>query len=151
MAEPYYCTASELKAHPDVPDSMTDPDLILLIEDVEDIIDQELGDYDPDTTTGRKIVQAEVEAWQWTKLKRATIKLGARLYLNPRLRSGVQWRSQSGPDFAFSGPVGSRLGEDVAALLDQSQLRRLTTTVGAKRSRPPWWPFAYNVDRDDPR
>lgn len=99
---------------------------IATIENAEDVIDDLLGRPTSDpATTGRKVVQTDVEAWQWAKLKRATIKLAAALWANPNLVGGRRWRSESGPDFSFSGPQGSQVGGQVLALLTASGLRHL--------------------------
>lgn len=144
MAEPYYLTAAELKADPGIPDAMADADALALIENAEDQVDELLGARAVDETTGRKVVQGDVETWRWTKLKRATLKLAVRLYADPKLADGERWASVSGPDFSVSDAVGQRFGRDVEAALNQSGLRRLTTVLGSKADRPPWYSFSYN-------
>ena len=49
-----------------------------------------------------------------------------------------------GPDFEVEGPLGSTLGTDVEAILNQSGLRRLTSRFGPGVRRPSWYAFAYN-------
>lgn len=146
MAEPYYCTIAELRDHLNVTeDTLGDAAALVVIEDAEDVIDSMLGARNVDDVTGRKVVEADVDAWRFTKLTRATLKVAAILYAQPGVLTRQQWQKQSGPDFTMEGPSGDLFGSDVGAVLDQSGLRRLTTRVGAGvDSRPPWWPLVYN-------
>lgn len=126
MAEPIYITAAQLRTEIGVDvDVLSDVGAVALIQDAEDIIDHLLGGWPTDPTTGRKIVQTSVIAWQWDKLQRSVTKLAAILYANPDLISGERWTSQSGPDFAMSGPIGGVISRSVLLPLDQSNLRRL--------------------------
>lgn len=106
-------------------DALSDEAAYVLIEDAEDILDHLLGGWPIDPTTGRKIVQAEVEDWQWVKLMRAATKLTGLLFENPDLVKSDRWQSESGPDFSFSGPIGGQIKRSVLLPLDQSELRRL--------------------------
>lgn len=145
MAEPYYCTAEELRTELGVEQAtLPDPAAISLIETAEDIIDEDLGIGAVDDTTGRRIIQASVEAWQFTKLKRATVKLAAFLHRNPGVLTQSRYRRVSGPDFSFSEPIGSLFGLEVELPLNQSGLRRLTTTLDGRPARPPWRDFIVN-------
>lgn len=149
MAEPYYLTADELRDYLSVTNLiLTDDAALLIIEDAEDTIDEALGVRPVDLTTGRRVVQADVEAWQWSKLKRATLKVAARYYSQPVDPTGGRWQRMKGPDFEVEGPMGSELGSDVEAVLNQSGLRQLTTTVQGRRwgwaGKPPWYGFSYN-------
>lgn len=112
-----------------------------VIEEAEDTIDALLGGWVPDSTTGRKILQGDVEPWQWTKLRRATTILAAKLVLDPDLLGGQQWRSVSGPDFSFSGPLSGKLPGRVTDLLTDSALRRLTGQAHTA-------PQTYAADKD---
>lgn len=126
MPEPYYCTADQLRTAAGVEEAaLSDEAAIVLIEDAEDIIDHLLGGWPVDPTTGRKIVEAEVEDWQWNKLVRATYKLAAACYENPDLAKSDRWNAIAGPDFSFSGPLGGDIKRNVLLPLDQSNLRRL--------------------------
>lgn len=146
VAAPTYVTAAELRL--EVGDEIDTDRAQRLILDAEDLIDELLGVRPVNETTGRKVVAADVDGWRFTKLKRATLKLAVRLYREPGL-TGRLWRSVSGPDFSFSGPLsGTEFGSDVEAVLNQSGLRRTTTIVGPGRDRPPWRSFAYNTDYD---
>lgn len=151
MAEPYYCTAVELRDHLSVSDvTLPDARALQLIEDAEDVIDDLLGARTVDEASGRKVVQADVDAWRFTKLKRATLKVAGQLYAKPDLLTARRWRSESGPDFAVSGPLGSVLGEDVELALNQSGLRRMMTSVGPGwGEKPPWYGFSYNDPDED--
>lgn len=144
-----YTSPTDLRAELGVSSTVLDDAAATkLIVDAEDLIDELLGVRVVDETTGRKVVQSEVDGWRWTKLSRATVKLAARLHKEPGL-TGRLWRSVSGPDFSFSGPLsGTEFGPLVEALLNQSGLRRLTTIAGPGRDRPPWFGFAYNADYD---
>lgn len=144
-----YLTATELRTYLGVdntvlPDTQADE----LIEDASDWIDAELGARTIDPTTGRKVIEAEVEAWQWTKLVRATLKVAGRIYYEPTILQSQQWSTIKGPDFETSGRTANAelFGRDVSALLDQSGLRVLTAVFGSGRDRPPWYSFAYNVE-----
>lgn len=139
-----YATVQELRDEIVLTDDqLTDQEAKRIILDAEDYIDDELGLWTPNETTGRKIVQADVEAWQWAKLRRATVKLAAALHGNPKL-TAQRFRRQKGPDFEVDGPMGSPLPTTVISLLDQSGLRRLTTSLDGRANRPPWYSFSYN-------
>jgi hypothetical protein len=122
------------------------------------VIDRLLGAVVVDVDTGRKVVEADVESWQFAKVKRATIKQAAALYVARDGAGGVPlagvYASVSGPDFSFSGMVGLPVEQGgpaagVLDLLDQSGLRVLTTNIaGRGRGYPPWFSFAYNVEND---
>ena len=122
---PHYTSPDALRSELGVDDeTLADERALVLIENAEDAIDSLLGGYQPDETTGRKIVEEDVEGWQWQKLSRATTKLAAKLYGDPNLFE-VQWQSLSGPDFSRSGPIGSRIGAEILSVLNDSGLRRL--------------------------
>jgi hypothetical protein len=146
-----YVTAGQLRTQLGVTDVVLSDDAAsVLIEDACDIVDQALGARSVDSDTGRKVVESDVEAWQWLKLQRATLKVAARLYSQPVDPTGGRWNRMKGPDFEVEGRVGSLLGTDVEAVLDQSGLRRLTTTLAPVRSGlPPWYGFAYNDPFED--
>lgn len=131
---------------------LTDTAAVKLILTAEDITDELLGRYETDETTGRKIVEADVDAWQWTKLQRFATLLAAYIHANPTITTDRQYRTISGPDFSFSGPLdsGSWIPRSFISVLDQSRLRRLTTVaVSGRGSRAPWYSFSFNVDDND--
>jgi hypothetical protein len=132
MAEPVYTTPAAVRTEAGVDTATLDDAaanrLILIAEDIADDL---LGGWPVDTTTGRKIIATDVDAWQFDKLGRFTALLAAKLYANPALTDGVQWTSESGPDFSHSGPTGSPLGPGLLSILNASGLRRL-----AARARP---------------
>lgn len=141
-----YCTADELRTDLDLSSTdMTDATANAVIQDACDLIDSELGARPIDDVTGRKVVQDDVEGWQWDKINRATRKVAAILHASPKVGSGQQYDRVKGPDFEFWGRQGSSLGSTVGALLDASGLRRLTTTTGHGWSRPPWYGFSYGA------
>jgi hypothetical protein len=138
MAEPYYATVAELREEPEIPDDFDETEATRLLEQAEDLVDELLGAWPIDDASGRKIVEADVEDWQWAKLKRATLLLAVKLHQDPSLLEGVRWRSVSGPDFSTSQPVGAgpaRFGAPVMAALNASQLRRLATRAAPGRRR----------------
>lgn len=128
----------------------------VLIDDASDLIDEALGARPVDPSTGRKVVEADVEAWQWIKLGKATAKLAAQIYRDPAVASGHRWRRQKGPDFEVEDPIGPGQGLlgglPVQTLLNQSGLARLTTTISPPAGssvRPPWWSWVYNDPDED--
>lgn len=131
-----YATTTDLRDHLGVDsEHLSDREAAKHVAAAEDVIDRLLGSYYPDETTGRKIVEADVQAWQWEKLKRATVALAALFHANPSLLTEQRWNSVSGPDFSFAGPQGATVGAQVVALLDDSRLRRLATRANAGRRR----------------
>lgn len=143
-----YATTAELRAELGVDSEyLSDRDAARSLVAAEDVIDDMLGAYLPDETTGRKIVEADVEPWQWKKLKRATLALARLLHANPELLTDQRWRSVSGPDFAFSGPLGSAVGSQVVAILDDSGLRRLATRAQARHGVRPEFARFYKGSR----
>jgi hypothetical protein len=128
MAEPYYTTPDQVRTAAGVDSStLSDGQANALILDAEDVVDALLGAWPVNYQTGRKIRQAQVLSWQWDRLSRATAKVAAKLYENPKLLEGQRYQRVSGPDFSYAGPLGHVLGEHVVTILNQSQLRRLTT------------------------
>ena len=135
MAEPFYCTATELRTYLDVTSgTLSDEAAIVLIEDAEDWVDTLLGGWPVDETTGRKILQADVLAWQWTKLGRATVKTAGAVYHDPTLLTVRRYRRETGPDFEVEDPLGGGALTPAVALLNASGLRRLTgrATAGTR-------------------
>lgn len=133
-----YTTITDLRGHLGVSSAvLSDAAATELIEQSEDVIDALLGVRPVSITTGRRVVQSEVLAWQWTKIKRATLLLAARIYSQPDLLDR-QWHSISGPDFSFSGPIGSVLGQTVLAPLIASGLAVNTTRVGGRDDNRAW-------------
>lgn len=148
MAEPVYCTAAELRDYLDVDDSiLSDLAAIVLIQDAEDWIDNLLGGWYPDETTGRKILEADVLAWQWGKLTRATTLVAAALYNAPALLTVRQYRREKGPDFEVEDPLGGGALAPAITLLNASGLRRLTgRAVAGRRTYPRERHFQYGDD-----
>jgi hypothetical protein len=136
MPEPYYCTKDEVRTELAVDSSvLSDAAALKLILQTEDLVDDLLGGWPPDITTGRKILQANVDAWQWAKLNRATYLLAADVYANPARYTGQAFRSVSGPDFSFSGPLQGQVPRPILAVLDASGLRRLVGRTTPSRTR----------------
>ena len=126
MPEPYYTTADNLRTELGIDEAtLGDTAATNIIMDAEDLIDHLLGFWPVDETTGRKIVEDDVETWQWDKLGRATVKLAAKLYSDSSVLEGRTWDSVSGPDFSFSGAIGSEVNSQVTMILDGTGLRRL--------------------------
>jgi hypothetical protein len=142
MAEPYYCSTEELRGELEVGEGTVPDDTIAkrTIEDAEDLVDRMLGGWfwGPNELTGRKVTEGDVMAWQWAKLKRATVKLAARIYRDPSLLDQV-YEAIRGPDFSMQGPKGSALvhmiGVQVLALIDDSGLRRIAGRSRQGRGR----------------
>lgn len=136
VTSPTYTTPAAVRAELGLTtETLPDETALRLISDAEDLVDGMLGAWPVDETTGRKIVQADVEAWQWVKLGRATVLVARNLYRNPGVLSSTQWGSVKGPDFWFEKRIGGELAailtRQVIAVLDASGLRRL-----AGRARP---------------
>lgn len=125
MTAVVYATASELRTELGVNNTML-PDAAAnaLILEAEDFTDSLLGGWPIDETTGRKIEQSDVEAWQWTKLKRAVLLLAAELYSTPTLLQRPRYRREKGPDFEFEDPLGGGILSRYLAVLNDSGLRR---------------------------
>ena len=134
MAEPYYTTAAALRTALGVSSgTLSDGAATTIITQAEDWIDNLLGGWYPDETTGRKILQADVLAWQWEKLGRATITAASALYNVPTLLTAAQYRKQAGPDFSVEDPQGGGPLAPAITLLNASGLRKLTGRAVAGR------------------
>ena len=121
-----YATAAELRTELGV-NSTTLPDAAAnaLILEAEDFTDALLGGWPIDETSGRKIVEDQVEAWQWSKLKRAVLLLAVELYSTPTLLQRPRYRREKGPDFEFEDPLGGGVLSRYMAVLNDSGLRML--------------------------
>ena len=134
MAEPYYTTATALRTALGVSSgTLSDDAATTIITQAEDWIDNLLGGWYPDETTGRKILEADVLAWQWGKLTRAAALVAAALYTTPTLLTAAQYRKQAGPDFSVEDPQGGGALAPAITLLNASGLRRLTGRAVAGR------------------
>lgn len=132
---PAYTTPDALRAALSVDDTvLTDEAADLLIVEAEDWIDSLLGGWPVDDTTGRKIDQDDVLAWQWEKLTRAATKAAAALYTTPTLLTSRQYRREKGPDFEVEDPLGGGALTPAITLLNASGLRRLAgrATAGTR-------------------
>lgn len=135
-----YATAQDLRTQLGVlnPSGLSDDVAEALILEAEDEIDRLLGGWPVDETTGRKITEADVEAWQWAKLQRATLLLAQALYAQPDLLTRQSYRRSKGPDFEFEDPIGAGKVSRVVSVLDDSGLRRLAgRAVPGRRRRYP--------------
>lgn len=131
-----YATVAQVRAEPEVPDAAppADAEIEALITQAEDHLDAWLGSWAIQVdgpSAGRKIVQADIEAWQWTKLQRAATRLAARLFAKPSLLQGPEYGQTSGPDFSTSKwrGIAARI-PDVVAPLNSSGLRNLSGRAG---------------------
>ena len=130
----YYSSAATLRDELGVSSVVLPDDAAnRLIRKAEGEIDRLIGVRPTDDTTGRKVVQTDVDAWQWTKLGRATTVIAAALYSNSESIDLPQWERVKGPDFEFQDPNSSTSREALNEL-DQSGLRRLT---GSAHGRVP--------------
>lgn len=127
-----YALVADVRAEPEVPDAAppADAEIEALITQAEDQVDEWLGAWPLQTdgpSAGRKIAQADVDGWQWDKLKRAVVRLAARLYAKPSLLQGPEYGSTSGPDFSTSKwrGIATRI-PDVTAPLNASGLRNMS-------------------------
>ena len=125
----YYSSAATLRDELGV-DSTALPDDTAnrLIRKAEGEVDRLIGVRPVDDTTGRKVVQADVDAWQWTKLGRAATVIAATLYASSESIDLPQWERVKGPDFEFQGPNSSTSREALNELA-QSGLQRLTASA----------------------
>ena len=141
-----YATAADLRAAlgvslSELPDARAEA----VILEAEDFTDGLLGGWPIDEDTGRKIVEADVEAWQWSKLNRAVLLLAAELYASPDVLRRARYRREKGPDFEFEDPLGGGVLSRYLTVLDDSGLRRLSGRARpGRRRRPcesdPRWP-----------
>lgn len=140
MAEPYYTTAADLRIELGglTVGQLSDADATLLIQQAEDRIDGLLGGWPVDETTLRKIVEADVESWQWSLLGRATVVLAALLYGTPNLLTQPRYRREKGPDFEVEDPLGGVIPDTVIGPLNGSGLRVLAGRAlpGGSRTAP---------------
>ena len=141
MAEPYYTDSATLRTELGV-DLTTLPDAaaLLLIQQAEDQIDVLLGGRPVDETTLRKVVEANVETWQWGLLDRATVVLASMLYSTPNLLTQAHYRREKGPDFEHEDPLTGSIPATVTGPLNASGLRVLTGRAlpGGSRRCPVW-------------
>ncbi len=142
-----YATATELRSELDVDDTtLPDVQADAILLEAEDFTDSLLGGWPIDETSGRKIVEAQVDAWQWEKLNRATLLLAVELYGNPTLLQRPRYRREKGPDFEFEDPLGGGVLSRYLNVLDDSGLRRMygRARAGARRvcqdQSPTWLP-----------
>ena len=121
-----YVTRAELRAEPEVPDDLADAACDSLIARAERQVDGWLGPWPVQAdgpSAGRKIVQADVDADQWTAITEAARRLAARLFVNPDVLSAPEWDSVSGPHFSTSGHRGTgRRIPDVVVPMRESGL-----------------------------
>ena len=140
MAEPYYTTAADLRIELGglTVGQLSNADATLLIQQAEDRIDGLLGGWPVDETTLRKIVEADVESWQWSLLGRATVVLAALLYGTPNLLTQPRYRREKGPDFEVEDPLGGVIPDTVIGPLNGSGLRVLAGRAlpGGSRTAP---------------
>lgn len=126
MAEPYYTTAAALRTELGVNSTaLPDAAALVLIQRAEDRIDGLLGGRPIDETTLRKVVEDEVESWQWGLLGRATVVLATLLYSTPNLLTQPRYRREKGPDFEVEDPLGGVIPDTVLGPLNGSGLRVL--------------------------
>jgi hypothetical protein len=134
-SEPYYTDADAVRTELGVDDVVLDDAAALqLIVKSETFVDEMLGVIPVDVDTGRKIVEDDVEGWQWAKLGEATVQMAVFLFRNPAWSLEQRYDSV-GNEVSGSGPLGSPLPL-VSAILNQSGLRRLTgRATGGRRRR----------------
>ena len=149
MTDVVYATASELRTELGVNDTtLPDAAAEALILEAEDFTDNLLGGWPIDETSGRKIVEAQVEVWQWSKLKRAVLLLAVELYGTPTLLQRPRYRREKGPDFEFEDPLGGGILSRYMAVLNDSGLRRSAGRAVAGRCAPARSRYADFFDRE---
>lgn len=113
---------------------LPDADADKIIADACDLVDADLGPWPLEIVNGRKVVQADTEAWRWAKLKRAALEVGKYLFANPGAASEREYRDTSG-DVSLSGPTGSPYGRLYDTLLNESGLVIRFTRARTRGSR----------------
>jgi len=134
----YYTDADALRDRLGVDDTAL-PDAAAedLIAHAEILIDSVMGPAVVDATTGRKIVESEVDAWRWQCVTDAACILAASIHTDKdRYDTGSPYDSVTGPDFAVSGRsstggLSELLGARVMGLLNHSGLRVMTVWADA--------------------
>lgn len=130
----HYVTRQEVRVElgldPDDVAALSDAAADRLIRLAESVIEQALGPYPTDVTLGLKIVEADVDAWRYERLKGAVLSLAARIHTQPSLLS-PRYQSVSGPSFSYSGPIGPVLGDEISAQLNGTGL-----VIRGARARP---------------
>lgn len=128
MAEPYYTTAAALRTELGGISSsvLSDAAALVIIQKAEDETDRLLGARPVDESTLRKVVQEDVEDWQWSLLTRAATLLAAELYRTPDLLTRARYRREKGPDFEVQDPLTGTTPQLVTSLLNDSGLRVLS-------------------------
>ena len=144
-----YATAAELRSELDVDDTtLPDVQADAILLEAEDFTDSLLGGWPIDETSGRKIVEAQVDAWQWEKLQRAVLLLAVELYRTPTLLQRPRFRREKGPDFEFEDPLGGGILSRYMAVLNDSGLRRSAGRAVAGRCAPARSRYADFFDRE---
>lgn len=121
-----YATPTELRSALGVNSTvLPDEKAEALLETGSDQIDRMLGARAINADTGRKVTESQVLAWQWSRIKRATIQIASTLYAKPDILTEQQFDRIKGPDFETQGPIrkGSAIfGDDVIDLVSGSCL-----------------------------
>jgi len=123
----------------------TDADALdRLIERAERDIDNAVGNWPRDDTTGHKLDPATLLPYQVDALTRATCaQVEYRFQMGEDFFVRAQHASERGPDFQTDGRL-PYIGPKVWAELEGTGLLRLTTGVSNRPNRPPWFDFVYN-------
>jgi hypothetical protein len=113
-----------------------------LLDRAERDIDSILGGYqDRDAVTGLKIDPTTIDAWKARALSRAVCAQAEyRFQMGEAFMVKAQYESVTGPDFSMTGQL-PYIAPKVRLELEGVGLRRMTTTVGGRRNRPPWYSF----------
>lgn len=116
-----------------------------LIERAERDIDNAVGAWARDDTTGRKFDPATLLPYQAAALTNATCaQVEYRFQQGEDFFVKAQHAAERGPDFQVTGRL-PYIGPKVWAELEGTGLLRLTTGVSSRRhDRPPWFDFVYN-------
>lgn len=128
-----YVTPAQLRAAftPALDDDvLPDAEALRICRDATTLVDDRLGAWPVDTTTGRKISEERVEDWQWAALGDATLELAKYLYTHPGEASEGRYLGTSGDVSTSGAAVDGPYGELFAAHLRRSQL-----VIGFTRAR----------------
>lgn len=123
------------------------------LEAAEVDVEFAVGHVPTDEATGRKFdvgPNTALTAPQLTALQRAVCAQAEyRLRMGRDFMVRSQHAAVSGPRFSTTGQL-DYIGPAVWRELAGAGLTKLTASVGSRSSWPPWWPFAVNVEDDDP-
>ena len=143
-ADVTYCTQEDFEAYVEGWVT-TDPDALKrLLQRAERDIDNAVGNWPRDETTGHKFDPATLLGYQVDALSRATCAQAEyRNSMGDEFFVRAQHAAEQGPDFSTTGRL-PYVGPKVWMELEGTGLLRLTTGFSNRTNRPPWHDFVYN-------